>query len=183
MSDLKKDAEPFVTEDRELRTLLDHWRAPETPTSLDERVMTAFRTRAAIPPLPLWKRVFASSIRLPVPVAAACAVVLIVAAITAVRPGSVRIQQQERIVEVPVVVEKPVVTERVVTRVVYRNRQSSIRGAGKHGDAGAETSPLRAAVQSSYDSGVYFTHAKLAGFEAPRDLRIRIIKGGTENEK
>ena len=55
--------------DDELNRLLRTWNAPEAPLSLDRRVLAK--------DVPLWRRVFGASFRVPVPVAVAAAIVIV----------------------------------------------------------------------------------------------------------
>ncbi len=59
--------------DEGLRRVLGEWRAPETPASLDARVMASYRRHTSPP---WWRRVFAAKIAVPVPVFAAVLVLL-----------------------------------------------------------------------------------------------------------
>ncbi len=99
-------------DDEELRSLLREWQAPLMLASVEERVLAACR--------PWWRFLLNGYIRMPVPLA--CCIVLLLAAeawrwtrpIQTVTPRV--IVKTER-------VEVPVVRERVITKVVYKNRQ------------------------------------------------------------
>ena len=65
--------------DPELARLLQEWTAPALPDSLDERVRALFRSRA--PRRPIWRRFFATSIRVPLPVALALLLALLLTAL------------------------------------------------------------------------------------------------------
>lgn len=95
--------------DRELDALLAEWKAPWAPAHL----------RAALFPdlaQPWWLRIWRVSIRIPLPAAAALAVVLSLAVWRwpVAAPPRVEIRTQR--------VEVPVIEERVVTKTVYRDR-------------------------------------------------------------
>jgi hypothetical protein len=64
-------------------SMLDEWRAPDTPATLDARVMASYRKRVA---LPWWRRMLAAKVEIPVPVLAAGALVL-ASALWLMRPG------------------------------------------------------------------------------------------------
>jgi hypothetical protein len=72
---LDHDVEP----DPELARLLREWTAPALPDTLDDRVKALFRQRA--PRRPLWRRLFATSVRVPLPVAVAVLVALVLVAL------------------------------------------------------------------------------------------------------
>ena len=73
--------------DEKLQGLLRKWEAPVVPDGMDERVMAAYRREAGTAE-PFWKRWFATSIRVPVPVALVVALLLIFTAALAMRPVS-----------------------------------------------------------------------------------------------
>jgi uncharacterized membrane protein YdfJ with MMPL/SSD domain len=63
--------------DPELARLLQDWSVPALPDSLDRRVKALYRQRA--PRQPIWRRIFATSIRVPLPVALAVLLALVLA--------------------------------------------------------------------------------------------------------
>lgn len=65
-------------DDRELNELLRKWKAPATPTSLEEKLFTRPE------PDPWWRWLLRGSIRVPVPVGAAIFAILIVSIYAAV---------------------------------------------------------------------------------------------------
>ena len=102
--------EPFDPDeltDPELDNLLKKWEAPPAPA----------RLRTAVFPEesgPKWRRLWSASLRVPMPVAAALAILLAAGAWQWRRPVATReLVRTER-------VEVPVWKERVVTRTVYR---------------------------------------------------------------
>jgi hypothetical protein len=109
-----------VIDDRELKNLLGAWSPPEVTSSLDQRILTAYRRQFLHRP---WRRWLTGSIRLPAPVAATAALLLCATSYLAV--GRVTSYPLEvppsapavKIVEVPF----PVVQQKTVTRVVYKN--------------------------------------------------------------
>src|SRR2546423_7303121 len=52
------DARSAAVEDQELHALLDHWRAPRTPESLDRRMIAAYRK--VLSRAPLWRRLLSA---------------------------------------------------------------------------------------------------------------------------
>jgi hypothetical protein len=81
------DVEP----DPELARVLQEWTVPALPDSLDERVKAMYRSRA--PRRPVWRRFFAASIRVPLPVAVALLAALLLAVLW--RPGDRRAPELE----------------------------------------------------------------------------------------
>jgi len=73
--------------DEELHRVLARWSAPIVPDGLDERVVEGFRKQTGAG-APWWERLFASSVRVPVPVALGVIVLLLVTAALALRPAS-----------------------------------------------------------------------------------------------
>jgi hypothetical protein len=64
--------------DPELRRLLEEWAVPALPESLDRRVMASYRAHAGRP-VPLWRRFFTTSLRVPLPVVVALLFILALA--------------------------------------------------------------------------------------------------------
>lgn len=64
-------------DDPSLRKLLDEWKAPDAPASLDERIFGR--------PLPWWKFLIGGSIRVPAPVILATIVALVFLSLNALR--------------------------------------------------------------------------------------------------
>jgi hypothetical protein len=150
-------------EDRELKSLLCEWRAPEVTGSLDQRILTAYRRQFHA--RPWWRQWLTGSISLPVPVAAMAVLLLCATSYLAVRrvasypPEVPPITAPVKIVEVPV----PVVKEKIVTRVVYKNR-----GARKTKEGLAPISPA--------------TLSNLAKFRPVSKLEIIVTPGGNDEK-
>jgi hypothetical protein len=138
------------------------------------------------------KRVFRSSIRVPVPIAAgfavACLASILVLATRQAPARIVEVPGESKLVEVPGesktierVVEVPVYRERTVTRKVYVDRKPT--------EPVAENRPIvtdkviddglnRVAQASPAEDGGSITRANLTGFQPASDLRIRVIRRG-----
>ena len=69
--------DPEVEPDPELARVLQEWTVPALPDSLDERVKALLQRRAPRPPI--WRRLFTTSIRVPLPVAVAVLAALLLA--------------------------------------------------------------------------------------------------------
>jgi hypothetical protein len=150
-------------EDRELKSLLCEWRAPEVTGSLDQRILTAYRRQFHA--RPWWRRWLTGSISLPVPVAAMAVLLLCATSYLSMRRAASYplevppITAPVKIVEVPV----PVVQEKIVTRVVYKNT-----GARKTKEGLAPISPA--------------TRSNLAKFRPVSKLEIIVTPGGNDEE-
>lgn len=68
-------------DDPELSKLLHEWKVEDAPRSLDERILGARK--------PWWKLLFTGSLRVPVPVALACAILLLTMGAALLRPRAV----------------------------------------------------------------------------------------------
>ncbi len=77
-----KDAEP--ERDPALRRILEEWRSPAVPDSLDARVLASYRSLEKKEAW--WRRFFTASVRVPLPVAVAILALLFVSAALALRP-------------------------------------------------------------------------------------------------
>ncbi len=107
--------EPFDNEelsDRELNGILREWQAPPTPTRLGKCI---FAERHK----PWWRRIWTTSIRVPVPVAACLVLLFLLSVRQRQAPAPPRVVVKTERVEIPVV------TERVVTKLVYRERPAA----------------------------------------------------------
>src|SRR5262245_41028908 len=156
-----------VVEDRELKTLLAEWKAPEVSGSLDQSVLAAYRSQfPRRPPRRLWLRQWLTgSIRLPAPVAVAAALLLCVTSYLAARKAtsySLETPQTTpaiKIVEVPV----PVVQEKIMTRVVYKKTEAQK----------AKVSPPPPPL---------IPRIELANFRPVSEIKIIVSHGGTDEK-
>lgn len=108
--------EPFEEDelsDLELDGMLPQWKAQGAPAHLRSAV---FPKRSG----PWWHRLWSRSIRVPLPVACAVLVVMVVGAAQWARPVP-----PPRVVVRTERVEVPVIRERVLTRTVYRDRPAA----------------------------------------------------------
>jgi hypothetical protein len=71
--------------DGELAALLRKWEEPQVPAGLDARVIEAYRS--GLVREPLWKRLFTFRLSVPLPVALAALVLLLLSATALVRQG------------------------------------------------------------------------------------------------
>jgi hypothetical protein len=109
----------------------------------------------------LFRRFFAASIRVPVPVGVAAIIILGLAIFSLIRVPAAEIS----IVHVPI--EVPVVQEKTVERVVYRDRERRL------------TRPRRTTTAAPSDPAL----ATLQGFTPAEEVKLTVIKGGSANEK
>lgn len=114
---------------------------------------------------------FKSSIRVPVPVAAAALIVLVVLFSLSFRKSEQPNIQPPSIVHVPV--EVPVIQEKIVTRVVYRERRAQAKKP-----AGASRNPT---VENTFAK--WQVEPGLNGFKPAEDVKLTVIKGGSTNEQ
>jgi hypothetical protein len=134
----------------------------------DQVVTPSLATRAA------WlSRMFASSIRVPVPVAAAVLLVVGLAFFFNNRRSPQEILPAQTVSVVHVPVEVPVIQEKVVTRVVYRKakRRTSVPGSNQNVDDSTVAKSQKANLPS------------LDGFKPLDDVKLTVIKGGSPDEK
>ena len=127
--ELSADAGEF-SEDAELSTLLRAWDVPEPSARSRERLLSEFRASGVR--MPLWRRAFSAELRVPLPVAACAALVLLASlfalvartqtpAQTATTMTTQSTSVDVRTTDAPAVkiVELPIERERVVTRYIY----------------------------------------------------------------
>jgi hypothetical protein len=212
--DVSADAEE-LSEDSELNGLLRAWDAPEPSTDARERLLAEFRATSRR--APLWRRALSAELRVPLPVAACAALALlsaffVLAARTRTTAQSAAAQSTNadvRTNDAPAVkiVELPVERERVVTRIVYveknapraeaqqssaqsksmRQRETTRREAVTQPNSNREAREVRTAFESGSKSTdeptSYFTRVDMADFQPADEMKIRIVKRGKADEK
>lgn len=117
-------------------------------------------------------RLFGSSIRVPVPVAAALLLMFIVLWLSGTRSPQQKLPvQTASVIHVPVQV--PVIQEKVVTKVVYRKskRRSPLPGSNKNDDLSTVAKSQKVSPPS------------LVGFKPLDEVKLTVIKGGSPDEK
>jgi hypothetical protein len=185
---LDTGARAEVPADEELRALLGAWEAPGPSHASRARLLAAFR-EGAHSRTPLWKRMLSASVRVPAPVAACAVVALLASALAlAARAPRLSLDAPAALPEAPAlrIVEAPAPPERVVTRVVYVERES-IRArkdrAGQLAARGREHERATGAPVSEDESMTsYFTRVDMGEFQPPDEMKIRIIRKGKSDE-
>ncbi len=113
-----------------------------------------------------------SSIRVPVPVAAAAIIVCVVLFSLLFRKSEQPNIQPPSVVHVPV--EVPVIKEKIVTRVVYKERRTQSKNpTSANRNPNVENT---FAQTQTIDSSLY-------GFKPAENVKLTVIKGGSTNEK
>ncbi len=205
-----------LSEDAELSGLLRAWDAPEPSASARERLLAEFR--ANVVRAPLWRRALSAELRVPLPVAACAALALLAALFTLASRTQTTAQSaltqstnaDVRTNDAPAVkiVELPIERERVVTRIVYVEKNAP-RAEARQLSAQQPTSPRQRGtaprdavtqsnsnreareVRTAFDSGSrpadeptsYFTRVDMADFQPADEMKIRIVKRGKADEK
>lgn len=113
-----------------------------------------------------------SSIRVPVPVAAATVIACLVLLAFSFRKTEQPNIKSPSVVQVPV--EVPVIQEKIVTRVVYKERRTNLKNPTR-----ANNNPN---VENTFAKSQIFD-SSLYGFKPAADVKLTVIKGGSTNEK
>jgi hypothetical protein len=133
---------------------------------------------------PLWKRIFAARLPVPVPVAAAIVLALMVSSVLALRPSAKaeRVAMQPPVAKQapPEIIEVPVVREKIVTRIVYVEKKEAQQPTPTV-QRNEPTLTARRAKEASAQGG-FFTHANLTDFQPADEMRIRVIKRSNSDE-
>jgi hypothetical protein len=169
-------------DDEEIKNMLETWKAPAAPLSLDRRVVEIYRIHMTAP---LLRRVLSASIRVPLPLAAAVIGLLLVSGVSLVASRSST--THETTIPGPVqikVVEVPVIHEKIVSRAISANRRPSKvrvnpRTDGRYLTTIRKTDKKKSDKKTSQDegdSGRYFTHADLSGFQPMDQVKIEVIR-------
>jgi len=174
-----------ATPDRELKTLLASWEAPDVPRSLDHHLLSSYRTeqREAAHP-PLWRRTLTSSVPIPLPIAGLTVVALVVTSVMlALRPSPVMLEALP--VAATRVVEVPVAQERIVTRTVFvEKKERPIRKNERRGAIAArEANTVGDSASRAKELTGYFTRVNMTEFQPANEVKIRVIKGNRSDEK
>ena len=178
MNDKHENAPAPLEEERALKHLLEQWQAPAAPSALEQRVLAAYRARFDNAPVPFWKRLLTTSIRVPLPAAVSFAALLLLALWGAARPVNLILPTSTNALATTRVIEVPVIKEKAVTQTIYLPARTEALKQRR-------IKPSLALQSASLEEN-YFTRAPrlaLAGFEPNSELKIRVIKGETTNEK
>lgn len=174
-----------LSADEELKARLERWEAPASPRSLDLRVMAAYRKQHSAP---FWRRALDSSIRVPVPIAAAVILLFFASGFLALRAAQAPTPQEVSYQATPEVkvIEVPVVQERVVTRTVYVEKKRDRKAQPSKQARSRYIAEIRnndePAARDEGESGRFFTRANLSGFQPVEQMRIEIIRRTRTNE-
>ena len=115
----------------------------------------------------------------PVPLPLGIALVVAAALLIPLAIHAARVQPSNTTTIVRVPVEVPVVQEKIVTRVVYRDRQPVVRTTKRATDAArAETT-----FAKSQRTRTEAMPTSLVGFKPSDEVKLTVIKGGVPNEK
>ena len=119
-----------------------------------------------------------TQIRVPLPLALAVVIACLALGVFAVRRTETPVAPPPLLVQVPVQV--PVVQEKVVTRVVYRDRRSSLRNSRRAINDDAQTESTFAKSRKPSTDEI---PASLNGFKPTDGVKLTVIKGGSPYEK
>jgi hypothetical protein len=174
--------------EREMKELLDAWDAPRPSRALDEGVMAAYRARFQKPSF--WRRVFAAEIRLPVPAAAAFALLCCGLGWLALGKSTTAFPPRPMPAVETKVIEVPVVQEKIVTRTVYvaRREPTARRGAsalvaGSQNNQQEQPASPAISLGSQVAGDSAYTSVNLAGFQPVDEIKATVIKGRNNNER
>ena len=193
-----RDGAEDYTADAELKALLRAWEAP--PPSADARARMLADFRAAVPRAPLWRRALAAELRVPLPVAACAALVLVASLFLLVaRARTHAAPEVSKTEAAPVlkVVEVPVVQERVVTRTVYveKKERAAARVASARVPArpglfpretlaqGAAREEVEGAAPEANSDAGYFTRVNMEDYQPAGEVKIRFVRRGGTDER
>lgn len=148
-----------------LRQSLERDTAPRSPSENKVGTLAGLRN------------LFASYVRVPVPVAAVVVLLLGVAVVFALQSRRSSLASNSTVVTRTV--EVPVIRDRLVTQVVYRER-----GRRPSPDSNrAEEKQNLAKASTRRDSAIENSPPSLAGFKPANEARLTIIKGSERDDK
>lgn len=139
---------------------------------------------------PFWRRLLTARLPVPVPIAAALLIALVVSSALALMRAPV--QQTSPALSSPStasvrILEVPVAQEKIVTRVVYVERKQTAERSARQllpavASTNATTDSTVAGHKTEEETG-FFTRANLKGFQPADDMKIRVLKRNTTNDK
>jgi hypothetical protein len=138
-----------------------------------------------------WHRLWAAKLRIPAPVAAALLVAFVVSSALALLRAP-RAETNSAAPEPPAssvrIIEVPVVREKIITRTVYVEKKHAMPARESQAvmPAVAQTNETNdpALVHSKPEEETgFFTRANLKGFQPADEMKIRVIKRNTTDEK
>jgi len=205
---------------RALRTLLLKSSIPAPSATLARGLMEAFHQehKQTAKTIPWWRKAFGSSITVPAPALAAAMIVIAIgiaaaniigrnAAIASLSDATSAVSTSvppppsisPEIIERTKFVEVPVVEERVVTKVIYVEREnkniqteklkSSDSKQKSPNNKGRENSEMQTAanpdlkMSGEVAENGYFTRTDLSGFRPESVIKAKIIREGKNDEK
>jgi hypothetical protein len=126
---------------------------------------------------------FKTSVRVPLPLGITLVVTAALLLAFAIRAARTNITPSNNITIVRVPVEVPVVQEKIqakiVTRVIYRERSSTIRPANQATEAARTESTFARSQKPQTET----LPVGLSGFKPSEEIKLTVIKGGVPNEK
>jgi hypothetical protein len=166
---------------------------PRYNATLRERLLAPVQATVERKParVSVWQRLLAAKFQVPVPVAAALVVALVISSALALRskPAGVEttLAPPPSTVESVRLVHVPFVQEKVVTRTVYVEKK-------RDGERGLRPLlPMVASAREVLETNIsdgehkedtgFFTRANLKGFQPADDMKIRVLKRNNTNDK
>lgn len=192
-----KGVEDFSA-DAELTALLRAWDVPPQDAGAWSPLLADFR--ASVRPVPLWRRALTAQVRVPLPVAACAALVLLGSLyVLGARATAPRVEQSAAQTAAPPaavrIVEVPVVEERLVTRTVYveKKGRGDVQAASRRQPEREELARRDASeveiprhqepVQNPEAHAGYFTRVDMNDFQPAGEVKLRIVSRGGLDEK
>jgi hypothetical protein len=138
-----------------------------------------------------WKRLLMAKLPVPVPLAAAIAVMLLTSSVIALRQSKAEVipaapQTLSATTTTPEIIEVPVIREKVVTRTVYVEKRARENNRPLRQTTVAPPDEYSLTARNSANESVQanlFTHVNLTDFQPPDEMKIRIIKRRNTDEK
>jgi hypothetical protein len=154
-------------EDGELNVLLKKWQAPEVSAILDARIAEAAQRQ--FQRSPLWKRLLTARIPVPAPVAALALVLLCATTFLAIRSQKPAPAPEPRAAAAQAQIDIPAHRGVEVNPAIANETRPDLR--------------LDPAAKKVDHGSAYVTRVDLTGFEPVKELKIRILPRGNNNER
>lgn len=177
--ELRQEEDP----DKRLQALLRVWVAPNPRPSLDARMVASFR--AYRPTVPLWKRFFAASILVPVPVAGLAVLILLSSAllfwhrVNLAHPSSAL----QKAAAEPPSFDSAEKKEALIARTPEDQKSVSAPKSQRMPRAASRVAGPKSRPRTLAVPAAYWTELDLTGFQPAEEIKVSIIRRTSTNER
>lgn len=171
-------------QDERLQSLLKLWAVPKPRPSLDIRVRASFRAHR--PTTPLWKRFFAGSITVPVPVAGFAMLVLVSSILIAWHRLNNTAREYRSSPAATEQVTSPDGSEKkaaVTVPAMEEQKKVSAPQSSRNPKSALRIARLNSKLRTSGEMTAYWTELDLTDFKPATEIKVSVIRRPSSYEK